>query len=103
MKNRKNENSFYIPTVKLAGIGFLVAAFCATLPLDGNYNGVTDFAAFYVLAAHCFATLLFFVSPQREYAFNVFIQINVFVLILLDNSIYFYILSILLGMGLLYV
>lgn len=99
-KMSKKENNFYIPTVKLAGIGFLVAAFCATLPLDGNYKGITDYATFYVLAAHCFATSLFFISPNREYAFNIFIQLVIFMLMLYDNSICFYVTSILLGMGL---
>jgi hypothetical protein len=83
--------------VHLCGVGFIVAAVCSSIPFDGSFRGITEDAQAAFMGAHFFATTLFLILHTNNYILNGTIQFITAICLLIDNSIVYYVVSILLG------
>lgn len=94
MQTAQNDQDFWYGSL------FLMAVICTSIPLDGTMEGITQQARSAYMGAQLMAASLGFMLPTTSLYLLVPIHLTTILCLLLDNSIVFYVASILLTIGL---
>jgi hypothetical protein len=72
------------------GSSFLIAAICASLPLDGTSTGMREQARSTYMGAHFVATTLQFILPTTSLYLVLILHLTTIACLIIDSSLVFY-------------